>query len=70
MKLLKPSSCSGVFGEKSMDLEPCHGFSPCIMCIQYIGACSVYRGDTMSTSGGYLEYTGGCSVHRRDIMIH
>ena len=37
---------------------------------QYIGGCSVYRRDTMSTSGGYHEYIGGCSVHRRDIMIH
>ena len=40
------------------------------MCVQYIGGCSVHRGDTMSTSGGYHEYIGGCSVHRRDIMIH
>ena len=49
--------------------------SPCIMCVQYIGGCSVHRGDTMSTSGdimstsgGYHEYIGGCSVHRRDTM--
>ena len=34
-------------------------FSPCIMCVQYIGGCSVHRGDTMSTSGGYHEYIGG-----------
>ena len=47
------------------------------MDVQYIGGCSVHRGDTMSTSGGYHEYIGGyheyiggCSVHRRDIMIH
>ena len=39
--------------------------SPCIMCVQYIGGCSVHRrisvhrGDTMSTSGGYHEYIGG-----------
>ena len=32
------------------------------------GGCSVHRGDTMSTSGGYHEYIGGCSVHRRDTM--
>ena len=38
---------------------------------EYIGGCSVHRGDTMSTSGdimstsgGYHEYIGGCSVHR------
>ena len=36
--------------------------------VQYIGGCSVHRGDTMSTSGGYHEYIGGCSVHRRDTM--
>ena len=30
---------------------------------EYIGRCSVHRGDTMSTSGGYHEYIGGCSVH-------
>ena len=38
--------------------------SPCIMFVQYIGGCSVHRGDIMSTSGGYHEYIGGCSVHR------
>ena len=37
--------------------------SPCIMCVQYIGRCSVHRG-VFSTSGGYHEYIGGCSVHR------
>ena len=55
--------------------------SSCIMCVQYIGGCSVHRGvfstsgDTMSTSGGYHEYIrgyheyiGGCSVHQRDTM--
>ena len=43
--------------------------------VQYIGGCSVDRGDTMSTSGdtmstlgGYHEYIGGCSVHRRHTM--
>ena len=52
--------------------------SPCIMYVQYIGGCSVHRGDTMSTMstlGGYHEYIGGiswvhrgCSVPRRDTM--
>ena len=43
--------------------------------VQYIGGCSVHRGDIMSTSGGYHEYIGGyheyiggCSVHWRDTM--
>ena len=41
---------------------------------EYIGGCSVHRGDIMSTSGGYHEYIGGhheyirgCSVHWRDM---
>ena len=39
-------------------------FSPCIMCVQYIGGCSVHRGvfstsGDVSTSGGYHEYIGG-----------
>ena len=39
------------------------------MCVQYIGGCSVHRGDTISTSGGYHQYIGGIPwVHRRDIM--
>ena len=39
--------------------------SPCIMCVQYIGGCSVHRGvfstsgDTMSTSGGTMSTSGG-----------
>ena len=33
---------------------------PCIMCVQYIGGCSVHRG-VFSTSGGYHEYIGGIS---------
>ena len=45
-------------------------YSPCIMCVQYIGGCSVHQGDIMSTSGGYHEYIGGCSVHRGDIMMN
>ena len=28
---------------------------------EYMGGCSVHRGDTMSTSGGYHEYIGGIS---------
>ena len=32
--------------------------SPCIMCVQYIGGCSIHRGDIMSTSGG-VQYIGG-----------
>ena len=47
------------------------------MCVQYIGGCSVHRGDTMSNlgdimsaSGGYHEYIGGCSVHWWDMMMH
>ena len=31
--------------------------TPCIMCVQYIGGCSVHRG-VFSTSGGYHEYIG------------
>ena len=50
--------------------------SPCIMCVQYRGGCSVLWGcsvpwgDIMSTVGGYLEYRGGCSVPWGDIMIN
>ena len=33
--------------------------SPCIMCVQYIGGCSVHRG-VFSTSGG-VQYIGGIS---------
>ena len=38
--------------------------------VEYIGGCSVHRGDTMNTSGNIMstsgeshEYIGGCSVH-------
>ena len=31
---------------------------------EYIGGCSVHRGDIMIHVGGYHEYIGGCSVHR------
>ena len=30
--------------------------------VQYIGGCSVHRGDNISTVGGQLQYCGGCSV--------
>ena len=33
--------------------------SPCIMCVQYIGGCSVHQRDIMIHMGGYREYTGG-----------
>ena len=42
-------------------------FTPCIMCVQYRGGCSVLWGcsvpwgDIMSTVGGYHEYRGGIS---------
>ena len=50
-------------------------FSPCIMCVQYIGGCLVHWGETMSTSGGHHEYIGGYheyirGVQCRDIMMH
>ena len=35
-------------------------FSPCIMCVQYCGGCSVLWG-VFSTVGGYHEYRGGIS---------
>ena len=35
---------------------------------EYIGGCSVHRGDIMMNVRGYHEYIGGCSVHRRDTM--
>ena len=44
--------------------------SSCIMCVQYIGGCSVHWVDAMSALEGYHEYIGGCSVHRGDIMMH
>ena len=41
---------------------------PCIVCVQYIGGCSVHRG-MFCTSGGYHEYIGGEPwVHRGDTM--
>ena len=35
---------------------------------EYIGGCSVYRGDIMIHVGGYHEYMGGCSVNQGDTM--
>ena len=35
---------------------------------EYIGGCSVHRGEFMMNVGGYHEYIRGCSVHRRDTM--
>ena len=32
---------------------------PCIMCIQYIGGCSVHRGEPMSTLGDIMSTSGG-----------
>ena len=32
---------------------------PCIMCVQYIGGCSVHWRDTMSTSGDIMSTMGG-----------
>ena len=37
------------------------GYHEYIGGVQYIGGCSVHRGDIMSTSGGYHEYIGGIS---------
>ena len=39
------------------------------MCVQHIGGCSVHRGDTMSTSGGYHEYIEDVQ-YIGDIMMH
>ena len=48
--------------ENSFDQNKSHSgltaLPPCIMCVQYIGGCSVHRGHTMNTLGGYHEYTG------------
>ena len=42
--------------------------SPCIMCVQYIGGCSVHWGDIMSTSRGYHEYIGDIMMNVGDTM--
>ena len=86
---LKSGACY-FFGKRKMSSagHPCPNKwklqeSPCIMCVQYIGGCSVHRGvwipwvhrgDIMSTSGNVQYIRGipwvhrGCSVHRRDTM--
>ena len=35
-------------------------YTPCIMCVQYIGGCSVHWRDTISTSVD-VQYIGGIS---------
>ena len=45
----------------NVDVHSDQETTPCIMCVQYIGGCSVHWGDTMSTLGGYHEYIGGIS---------
>ena len=47
--------------------------APCIMCVQYIGGCSVHReclvhGGSHEYIGGYHEYFRGYSVHWEDAM--
>ena len=46
---------------RKLRFQKIRGFqtSPCIMCVQYIGGCSVHRG-MFSTSGG-VQYIGGIS---------
>ena len=47
---------------------------PCIMCVQYSGACSVHRGvfstsgDTMSTSGDTMSTSGDTMSTSGDTM--
>ena len=36
---------------------------------EYIGGCSVHRGD-VPYIGGMFRTSGGCSVHRGDIMMN
>ena len=50
-------------------------FSPCVMCVQYIGGCLVHRrvfntSEGVQYIGGYHEYIGRCSVHQRDTMMY
>ena len=48
--------------------------SPCIMCVQYIGGCSVHRGvfstsgDTMSTSGDTMSTSGDIMSTSGDVQ--
>ena len=53
----KKSFCSF----EDIDLRESHAKlhkTPCIMCVQYIGGCSVHRGE-FSTLGRYHEYIRG-----------
>ena len=58
--------------DKQQSFPLCHVLiSSCIMCVQYVGGCSVRQGDTMSTSGGYHKYSRrGTMMDLGDIMIH
>ena len=61
-------------------VDPIQMEPPCIMCVQYMGGCSVHWG--VQYIGGYHEYIGGfheyirgyhqyirgCSVHQGDTM--
>ena len=43
--------------------------SPCIMCVQYFGGCSVHWGGGIQYNGGGIQYNGGrYSVQRGDTM--
>ena len=57
-----PISFSGQSDERSMPPFPVSILTttPCIMCVQYRGGCSVPWG-VFSTVGGYHEYRGGIS---------
>ena len=55
------------------NIENRSSYSPCIMCVQYIGGCLVHRwgGGGVQYIGRYHEYIRGyheyirvCSVHR------
>ena len=50
---------SGTTGPKKL--------TPCIMCVQYIGGCSVHRG-VFSTSGGYMSTSGDIMSTSGDIL--
>ena len=47
----------------------CSSEPPCIMCVQYIGGCSVLQG-VFSTLGGYHEYIGGYHEYIRGCSVH
>ena len=59
-----------LFGSSLMlDILRIWWYSPCIMCVQYIGGCSVHR-EVFSTLWDIMSTSGGCSLHRGDIMMH